>query len=370
MKRPVNDDELRDIVNAGVWGVSTVAQAKAKWDKGNMLDTALALVEEAYRRVGCAHTRVFTGPEGDHNVHVRALPIAGSTIGVAWFNDGTCGDHVNHHIDSTWRPGLHQLCNLLCHEFGHNNNLPHTFSGQETHHGIMSYSPRYPFQGFRTGSEGSLPKDPSWAQLIRQYGGEPVPSGGGTPPPLPPSTTPHNFTIKAGDSIVMTLQGRHVTLEVKDVEGDDGPGTAKRVMEAFAGVPKYKDRTRHRQALLMLYSATGEAVNGGDVTLAAGQQALSELRGVLLTKDKEKWKWVFEVADDVNSGDGLLAVAEGLSEGEALSPEVLAVTKLIIKLLPEGNLKLILNLVIAVLDGLGSQEASDGSEFDLPRFKR
>lgn len=182
-KRAVSDTELEQLVSSRVWRWSR-EQIFDMWSGKPMIDVAMDLVNEAYRLVGCAHIEKHDGPEGQHNIHIKSVRIPGSTIGVAWFNDGTCGDHVNHHIDSGYRPSLHPCATLLCHEAGHNHDLPHTFSNQNSHHGIMSYSPKYPFVGYSTGEAPyDRPRDPSWSQLIRQYGGEAVPIDDPDPPP-------------------------------------------------------------------------------------------------------------------------------------------------------------------------------------------
>jgi len=202
LKRPVVFDELERFVESKVWGM-TLEEMKDLYLDKPMIDVAMEFVNETYRRVGCLHIETHDGSEGtDHNIHVKSVRIPGSTIGIAWFNDGTCKDHVNNHIDSDYRPGLHGLCNLLCHECGHNHDLVHTFSGQSIHHGIMSYNPKYPFVGYSTGEiPYDRPKDPSWPALIRQYGGDPVP-GEGTEPevPLPIPEYPVNG--------VLTIEGR------------------------------------------------------------------------------------------------------------------------------------------------------------------
>jgi hypothetical protein len=184
-KRPVSDEELEQIVTSRVWRWSR-EQVFDMWSGKPMLDVAMDLVNETYRLVGCAHIEKTDGPNGQHNIHIKSVPIPGSTIGVAWFNDGTCGDHVNHHIDSGYRPSLHPCAMLLAHEAGHNHDLPHTFTNQNSHRGIMSYRPKYPFVGYSTGEAPyDRPRDPSWPQLIRQYGGEPVPIDDPDPPPTP-----------------------------------------------------------------------------------------------------------------------------------------------------------------------------------------
>ncbi len=351
MKRPVTPQEIQQIVDANTWNV-TLQEARQKWADQPMLSVALNLVDEAYRRVGCAHIRVQSHDE-KHHVHIRSRPIPGSTIGIAWFNNGTCGDHVDHHIDSTWRPSLHALCNLLCHEFGHNHNLPHIFSGQDRHHSIMSYSPRYPFQGFRTGEEGNhnYGKDPSHDQLARQYGGEPVPIDPINPdPPIPP-ITPSGDLPSVGDEILLLFSNRQFTTTVTKVEGDEGPNLADRIAKAVTNIEDYPQKQQHKQALIMIYSATAQAVESNQITIEQGKSSLQLLRSLLIPSNhQQKWKEIFNLADSITTKEGFSSVAEGITRGEFLSPEIVAAIRLIVELLPEGRLKTIVNIILTILE--------------------
>ena len=192
-KRPVTDDELNQIVEASVWNV-TIEELRDVYGGKSMLDVAYSFIDKAYARVGVTHIEATDGPNGDHNVHVKSVPIPGSTIGIAWFPSGACDDHVNQHIDSTYQPGLMGTMKLGCHEFGHNHGEPHQFTGQGTHHSVMSYDPPRLFYGFSTGqSPHVLPKDASLDSLYEKYGG-PLPEKPTTPiptdPPVDPSSQP------------------------------------------------------------------------------------------------------------------------------------------------------------------------------------
>lgn len=196
-RRPVTDTELLELAGTGVWW--SREQLMDMFAGKPMVEVAMALTDEAYRRRGCAHIRADDGSDGNHNIHVLSVRIPGSTIGLGWFNDGRCGSHVLNKIDTDYRPGLHGLANLLCHECGHNHGLPHTFAGQNSHHGIMSYSPKYPFVGYSTGQTPyDRPRDPSLTQLIQQYGDEPVP---GTDTPTIPERVPEIRGTLYGESM-------------------------------------------------------------------------------------------------------------------------------------------------------------------------
>ena len=201
--RTVADEELDRLAEAKVWG--SLSEIKQRYAGEPMLKVALDLCERTYRRRGVAHLELSEG-RGDQ-IHIKSKYIAGSTIGYAYFNDGTCSDHVTCNIDSSYKPGLHSCTTLIAHEVGHNNNLPHTFSGQSRHHGIMSYSPIYPYVGYSTGQAPyDRPKDPSIAQLDRQYGDEPFPDDGGPEPPAP-QPSPISVTGKLTTDVPTAVRG-------------------------------------------------------------------------------------------------------------------------------------------------------------------
>lgn len=92
----------------------------------------------------------------------RFLP--GSTIGLTYFNQGSCSDVCNCSLDSGFAPSEAAEADLVAHEWGHAIGLNHTRGG------VMNPSlgsvPE-PWQGFTK-------SDPSWATLTRLYGGEPL----------------------------------------------------------------------------------------------------------------------------------------------------------------------------------------------------
>lgn len=192
--RPVRDEELSQIWDQRQWQPwndwrLTREELFDRWAGKPMLDVSIWLVLETYRRVGCWHEE--TDNEREANIVLLSRPIGGSTIGIGWFNSGTCSSSVESHIDSTWRPSLHGCTNLIAHEWGHNHRLPHTFTNQQSHRGVMSYNTPPIYQGFSTGqAPHTLPRDPSLAQLIRQYGDEWVPFADSPDPPQPPTPDP------------------------------------------------------------------------------------------------------------------------------------------------------------------------------------
>ncbi len=179
--RKCSEAEIRHVAGAGVWNV-TAEQLLDLWLGKPLLDAGLWLLEETYRRVGARH--VATDKKSEANIVMRCRYISGGTIGIGWFNSGSCSSSVESHYDSSWQPSLARCSLLLNHEVGHNNNLQHEFTNQGSHHGVMSYSWPNNTYGFLKGTEGILPRDPSWGPLTRYYGGDPFPPGPQPPPPM------------------------------------------------------------------------------------------------------------------------------------------------------------------------------------------
>ena len=158
------------------------ASEKRDGDVYNVFDMSTWVVLESTRRTGCFYLEIFDGENGsEHNVHEKMIPIPGGTSGFAYFNNGTCGDHVTSNIDNTISYSLGRACGLRFHEIGHTNNLQHEFrSPQSAHRSFMSYDQdNTPFQGARLAVDpywvnqpGNRVEDHSWDDLRRFYGGE------------------------------------------------------------------------------------------------------------------------------------------------------------------------------------------------------
>lgn len=186
LKRLLTDEEFQGVIDAKVWGPSgdpngppfTMAELKSVWGNKELGDVVNDFAEETYRRMGVILYQVFTGNNGQHNIHVSYPVIAGSVIGVGWFpgSDPCPGDHVNLHIDKTYTAGFQGQFGLKIHELGHTLQLQHQFGNQGSHQEPMSYSYRnHLVVGYSTGdSIFGIPKSPSVAVLTKLYGGQPV----------------------------------------------------------------------------------------------------------------------------------------------------------------------------------------------------
>ena len=131
----------------------------------------------AYAEIGLKLVEVATAAEA--NIYQTWQVLAGSTIGLAEFNNESCSDRVFCKLD----PGYTgYIASLLAHEIGHNCNLNHRSQGGIMHPSIQPDPNPFTWKG-----------DPSEGDLRKMYGGEPI-----TPePPPPPGPGPTPPTLIA-----------------------------------------------------------------------------------------------------------------------------------------------------------------------------
>lgn len=382
-KRDVTDSEYQGLVDAKVWGVRSIEEAKAKFvykkpekarasgrelgDRLNKLDLDLWLMEEANRRAGCAWTEVFTGPNGEHNVHIVSRPIPGATIGYAYFNDGTCGDHVLMVIDSTYRPGLHSLANLLTHEAGHNNNCQHTFSGQNVHHGIMSYAPTTPFQGFSPGGEPYRnPKDPAWKQLTVFFDPIPVPLPNG-PEPDPDPTPSTVVRLKIGMTKTEVIDGKTLVWKLQSIDGGDPTVPyRKRVADALAEVGQYGSRELHAGYLVELLQSAATGVTAKKWTIKESKTLVRQVFGLITRGHTEKWNPVLDIVDAARQQDDLTTAAEVISEGKVIPSRLRNILLIVVTFLPDGDLKRWIEMLLDIFESQEPQKAKPPADKPAP----
>lgn len=130
----------------------------------------ITAVFETYRLRGILH--ILTDDINEANIRVKAQVLAGSTIGLAQFNNRSCNDDVFNKLDPGFQPSdlFNLIAQLFCHELGHNNNLNHV---RQSRNNVMSPAITLSSDGFR----GFVESDASYNTLNTYYGGEPVPIG-------------------------------------------------------------------------------------------------------------------------------------------------------------------------------------------------
>lgn len=211
-------EELKGKVGTGSWPEPCQkAGVTYRIDKSNMpskfKDTfdekVMARVVATYGKVGL-RLIPFTG-SGKPNIDCDWRFLAGSTIGLTYYNNGRCTDVCPSYLDSSFAPSEAALCDLITHEWGHACNLNHTRGG------IMNPSLGSVSEPWKGWTES----DPSWNTLKRFFGGEPVdpvPGPGPNPGParvtLPVLLTPGDMKIAS-----LELDFKNQSLKVIDPSG-------------------------------------------------------------------------------------------------------------------------------------------------------
>jgi len=183
---PVSAFDLDSLVSAGVWGPKE--KIYDLWSGKSILDVATDLYIETYLRVGVLHKLV--SDVNDANINIKMKFIPGNVIGYAYFNNGSCGDQVDHFLDSSYEANLRDFTQLLSHEGGHNNNLEHEFRREDRHKSVMSYTTPDHYCGFSTGEAPYIPpRDQSMDELVEYFDfvNNPFPRGT-EPDPVDPVT--------------------------------------------------------------------------------------------------------------------------------------------------------------------------------------
>lgn len=160
-------------------------------DKSNMpaslastIDSYIQAMIDANGSVGLK--QVLVPSKSGANVVIVWQFLAGNTIGLSDFNNGSCSNQVLLRLDTQYTGPY--MRTLLLHENGHNNNLQHTRGG--IMNPVITPDPS-PF--------GWHSDDPSHSTLVRFFGGEPVtPTPSPAPQPIPvpgpnPVPTPYGF---------------------------------------------------------------------------------------------------------------------------------------------------------------------------------
>lgn len=115
---------------------------------------------EIWRRVGVRLVRVATAAEA--NIYVTFGSFFGGTIGLAYYNNGSCSDRCSLKMSSSY---VGENRGLFKHEGGHTMRMGHTRGGTMNAYILKEEDPN----GFW------IPSDPSWTLIVRYFDGVPVP---------------------------------------------------------------------------------------------------------------------------------------------------------------------------------------------------
>jgi len=361
--RPITENEIAEMIDLGVWGSEEAI--RRNYQGKSILDVALNMCQRTYWRTNCALV-IVEGRENDANIGMKSIFISGGVIGFAYFNNGTCGDHVHNRIDNSWRTGLWGLVDLLAHEIGHNMNLAHDFPGQDRHDGVMSYRRRLKFEGFSPGGgDYRHPKDPSYDELTVKYFPKKLPdnhplnpdlafSENPNPPnpPSPPNPNPPQFPI--GSTITLTVGSQVVLLEVKEVSGAPDGTLEQNIRDAVEEVPEYDRKKQHQNALSIIHMAVAKGLEDGSLTQDEAIKSLAGITTFILGDDVSKWAKVLAIAVTATTAEQIEQVANGLKSDEnAIDPEVVKLIETLIALIKNERFKAIAELILAFIVALG-----------------
>ncbi len=131
----------------------------------------------------------LNGPRA--NIRIWFRTFSGSVIGMAEFNNRSCGDSVFCTFNHGYRGSMKRWLNLILHELGHNMNLQHSRD-------IMAPSINdSPNKWVERDSTGRITyRDNSYYTLSKFFGGQPVDPPkppAPDPPPKPPPEDPMDF---------------------------------------------------------------------------------------------------------------------------------------------------------------------------------
>lgn len=165
---------------AGCHGTMGVHEVKISYDLSKLTTKHREWWPEIKRRsaeavaaIGIKLTEVPVGDKANITVYGRVL--GGSVIGMAEFNNKSCGDTVFCQLNPNYAPDVTMVLNLLLHENGHNWNLEHR-PGNIMNPSIL----RTPTYWIKRENGVLTYQDNSYPTLKKYFGGEAVdgPDGG------------------------------------------------------------------------------------------------------------------------------------------------------------------------------------------------
>lgn len=159
---------------AGCHGTASVHEVKISYDLSKLSAKHKEWWPEIKRRsaeaVAAIGVKLTEVPVGDKaNITVYGRVLGGSIIGMAEFNNQSCGDVVFCQLNPNYAPDVTMVLNLLLHENGHNWNLEHR-PGNIMNPSIL----RTPTYWVKRENGVITYQDNSYPTLKRFFGGESI----------------------------------------------------------------------------------------------------------------------------------------------------------------------------------------------------
>lgn len=183
----------------GCYGKPGVHEVKISYDLSRLTSKHREWWPEIKRRshqaVADVGVRLIEVPVGERaNITVYGRVLGGNIIGMAEFNNRTCGDVVFCQLNPNYAPDVDMVLNLLLHENGHNWNLNHR-AGNIMNPSIL----RTPTYWVKREGGRIVYQDNSYPTLKSFFGGEPV-DGDPPPPPAPPGKGRYAVSLEIDDT--------------------------------------------------------------------------------------------------------------------------------------------------------------------------
>lgn len=188
----------------GCYGTNGVHEVKISYDPSNASIKQKEWLPEVKRRshaaVAAMGVRLIEVPVGQGNIAVSFRSLGGSTIGLAEFNNGTCGGRVFCYLNPNYSPDVDQVLVLLMHENGHNFNLDHR-PNAIMNPSILRVKPAW----VEWNGSQIVYQDNSYPTLKKYFGGLPLDPPEPPGPPVGAGYVRFKINFKAGTHVGMEL---------------------------------------------------------------------------------------------------------------------------------------------------------------------
>lgn len=187
-------ERMQRATGSGSWpvgchGTAGIHEVKVSYDISGLSDAQKEWMpyfkEHNARAVGLMGLKIIEVPVGEFaNVRFYERSFGGSTIGMAEFNNGTCGDSVFCTVTRRYAPNRKMFTILGMHEFGHTMKFQHSnrYIMNSSIMEVPEWWVQFDFAGQITY------QDVRYSEGKRYFGGKPIDQP--PPPPPPPPRGP------------------------------------------------------------------------------------------------------------------------------------------------------------------------------------
>lgn len=233
--------EIQQATGSGSWphacfGTAGLHEIKVSYDETGLSDNQKLWLPEIKKHnaagVAAFGLKVIEVPVGQFaNVRFFMRNYGGSTIGMAEFNSGECGDSCFCTVTNRYAPNLVMFLILVMHEFGHTMNFEHS-NGYIMNPSIM----KVPEYWVTWSSAGLITyQDVRYTKGKQFFGGLPLTQPAPPPPVVHPPVSGSLFGEQFGNRIVIR-GGVKFDNKWSYIAEPDGVGGSRLVASAVGGV--------------------------------------------------------------------------------------------------------------------------------------